>query len=190
MTKEELRQCIEGSRRLERVQLSAGSMSEVYYDVRSALLDAGVAWESANWMWRKAPRHGRHEERRPSCHVVAPLGAGVLLGAMLSRRKETRGFTWREAPKGHGPQCEPLTGGLPRDPKRYPILLIDDVLTTGGTLERMAQAVRACYEPGTLDLCAVVLLARGGEADTRLKKEARIDVHPVFRVQDGKVVDA
>ena len=165
--------------------LSGGGRSAVYYDVRAALMEPGALAGAARWLgFGRTLYQAGARVCRPQ--VIAGVGTGgtALMGAMLVRYPKLRGLIVRTTYKGHGRQVQ-VEGEPLRDGEEH-VLLVDDVLTTGGTLIQAAGLVRSHLGRPDLPLRAAVVLDRSSVAvHERLHREARVVVDALMRRREG-----
>jgi orotate phosphoribosyltransferase len=138
--------------------LSSGQRSSYYIDCRLTTMSAEgmvligrMGWEAIRRMsWRPRSVGGLTMGADPVAYAIAAASRGTEL--------EVDGFSVRKEPKGHG------TGKLIEGNFRAgdPVVVIEDVITTGGSAERAVEAVRR--EGGNvLGVLAVVDREEGGK---------------------------
>ncbi|GIU84670.1 MAG: orotate phosphoribosyltransferase [Acidimicrobiales bacterium] len=107
------------------------------------------------------------------------LAVGVACAASL-RGAEVRWFSVRKEPKDHGLAGRWVVGADLGECRR--LLLVDDVVTTGGSTIRAIDAIRSDH-PETEIVAAVCLVDRGGGARERLA-ELGIEYRPLLTCDD------
>ena len=147
----------------ETITLSSGKASSYYIDGRLVTLSAYGAWLCAEVVL------SRIAKEKISAIGGPTIGADPLVGAIAAlsflRRKPLNTFIIRSTPKAHGKKQ--LIEG-PRLKKGSEVIIIDDVATTGGSLIKSIQALRAC---GVTVRKALVLVDRQEGAAENLAKE-------------------
>jgi orotate phosphoribosyltransferase len=137
--------------------LSSGQRSSYYIDCRLTTMSAEgmvligrMGWEAIRRMgWRPKAVGGLTMGADPVAYAIAAASRGTEL--------EVDSFSVRKEPKGHG--TERLIEGNFRAGDS--VVVIEDVITTGGSAERAAEAVRR--EGGTvIGVLAVVDRGEGG----------------------------
>lgn len=151
-----------------RFQLRSGKVSDYYVDGKQTTLDAEGAYLVGKVLF---------ERIRSSCPVLPKGIGGVTLGAdpivtAVSVVSYLEGlpipaFIIRKEPKGHG------TGlwieGLKNIPEGSPVVVVEDVLTTGGTLLR---GIRRVLEAGLSVVRIYVVLDRQEGGRENLEAES------------------
>ncbi len=138
--------------------LSSGQHSSYYIDCRLTTMSAEgmvligrMGWEAIRRMgWRPRAVGGLTMGADPVAYAIAAASRGTDL--------EIDGFSVRKEAKGHG------TGRLIEGNLRAgdPVVVVEDVITTGGSAERAASAIKA--EGGqVLGVMAVVDREEGGK---------------------------
>jgi orotate phosphoribosyltransferase len=135
--------------------LKSGRHSDAYLEKFAVLSDPASTSEVCGF-W--AGQH-RGADDRPTVDLVAgPTTGGVILAFETGRQLGTRGI-FAEEIKGEGaPRREFRRGFRIRPGER--VLLVDDILTTGGSLLAMIPAVEAAG--GEIVECAVMVDRSGG----------------------------
>jgi len=161
------------------VTLSSGRTSDYYLDCRRVTLDPEGAWLCGRVLYGMYASGAMH---RVGAVGGPTLGADPLVVAFMLRAFEAGeripGFLVRKAPKSHGMQSR--IEGLSGVPDRAAVLLLEDVLTTGGSLLDAATAVR---EHGLNPVAAMVLVDRE-EGGQQALLDSGIPVQAVFRVSE------
>jgi orotate phosphoribosyltransferase len=135
--------------------LKSGRHSDAYLEKFAVLSDPGATSELCGF-W--AGQH-RGTGDRPSVDVVAgPTTGGVILAFETGRQLATRAI-FAEEVKGDGPPRREFRRGFRIEPGER-VLLVDDILTTGGSLLAMIPAVEAAG--GEIVECAVLVDRSGG----------------------------
>lgn len=160
------------------VTLSSGKTSDYYLDCRRVTLDPVGARLCGRVMYDMYVARGERVAAVGGPTLGAdPLVVSFLLTA-LERGEHLPGFLVRKAAKEHGTRSR--IEGLFGVPTGSRVLLLEDVLTTGGSLMGAVEAVR---EAGLVPSLALVLVDRE-EGGGRTLEEAGVPVHAVFRAAD------
>jgi orotate phosphoribosyltransferase len=107
----------------------------------------------------------RDQHGRPSVDVVVgPTTGGVLLAYEVARQLGLRGIFAEEVKDAHGGTHRELRRGFTIAPGER-VYLVDDILTTGGSLLAMLPAIEAT--PGALVLAGVIVDRSGGTTEVR-----------------------
>lgn len=151
---------LEFSYEKRQVTLASGRQSDFYFDGKQTTLHPEGAYLTGELMWQAVREHF------PQAGAVGgpTLGADPLATAVsLASYRHGAGlpaFIVRKAPKGHG------TGrwieGIKHLKPGMRVVLLEDVVTTGGSIIKAAQHVR---EAGLVPVSVIVLVDRqeGGE---------------------------
>ena len=135
--------------------LKSGRHSSAYLEKFAVLSDPAATSELCGF-W--AGRH-RGAEGRPNVDLVAgPTTGGVILAFETGRQLGTRAIFAEEVHDGGRPRREFRRGFRIERGER--VLLVDDILTTGGSLLAMIPAVEAAG--GEIIECAVLVDRSGG----------------------------
>lgn len=156
-------------------KLASGQESDEYLDVRSALLDTnGLAGLCA-----ALRDHIRRNDMAVSALAAVAVGAVPLAVAAMRDRLISGGaiscvLVVRPTPKEHG--LETQIDGLRNLPDvgRHNVLLLEDVFTTGGSVEKAADALVANERIKLVGILAVV--DRGQGAIGRLYEKFGVPV--------------
>jgi orotate phosphoribosyltransferase len=121
------------------VQLSSGKASDYYINAKTVTLHPEGLWLVATLFLNLL-------ERRPVAAVGGPtLGADPIVGAMAAlsarSRRPLAALIVRKEAKAHGAGRQVEGPPLPRGAR---VVAVEDVTTTGGSLEQAVQALRAC----------------------------------------------
>ena len=135
--------------------LKSGRHSDAYLEKFAVLSDPAATSElCAFWAGQY-----RGPDDRPSVDLVAgPTTGGVILAFETGRQLGTRAI-FAEEVKGDGPSRREFRRGFRIEPGER-VLLVDDILTTGGSLLAMIPAVEAAG--GEIVECAVMVDRSGG----------------------------
>src|SRR5450759_3888563 len=134
----------------------SGRHSEAYLEKFAVLSDPAATSELCGF-W--ASRH-RDEDGRTSVDLVAgPTTGGVILAFETGRQLGTRAIFAEEVRGDDGAMRRAFRRGFRIEPGER-VLLVDDILTTGGALLAMLPAVEAAG--GEIVECAVLVDRSGG----------------------------
>ena len=137
-------------------RLKSGRHSDAYLEKFAVLSDPAATSELCGF-W--AGQHRRPDDR-PSVDVVAgPTTGGVILAFETGRQLGTRAIFAEEIKGAEGPARREFRRGFRIEPGER-VLLVDDILTTGGSLLAMIPAVEAAG--GEIVECAVMVDRSGG----------------------------
>ena len=139
--------------------LKSGRHSDAYLEKFQVLQDPAATSELCGF-WAAAHRRA---DGTPDVDLVAgPTTGGVLLAFETGRQLGTRAIFAEEvaSPDGGSPRREFRRGFAIRPGER--VLLVDDILTTGGSLMAMIPAVEAMG--GEIVECVVLVDRSGGRA--------------------------
>ena len=137
--------------------LKSGRHSDAYLEKFQVLQDPAATSELCGF-WAAAHRR---EDGTPGVDLVAgPTTGGVMLAFETARQLGTRAIFAEEvaSPEGGTPRREFRRGFTITPGER--VLLVDDILTTGGSLMAMIPAVEAMG--GEIVECAVIVDRSGG----------------------------
>ncbi len=139
-------------------QLKSGRHSERYLEKFRVLQDPAVTGELCGF-W--AARH-RDTDATATVDVVAgPTTGGIILAFETARQLGVRGIFAEEVAGGNGSTRREFRRGFRID-RGERVLLVDDILTTGGSLLAMLPAVEAAG--GEIVGCHVLVDRSGGLA--------------------------
>src|SRR5215218_6493316 len=135
--------------------LKSGRHSSAYLEKFAVLSDPAATSELCSF-W--AGQH-RGADDRPTVDLVAgPTTGGVILAFETGRQLGTRAIFAEEVASDDGPRREFRRGFEIKPGER--VLLVDDILTTGGSLLAMIPAVEALG--GEISECVVLVDRSGG----------------------------
>ena len=138
--------------------LKSGRHSDAYLEKFAVLSDPAATSELCGY-W--AARH-RDENGAPRVDLVAgPTTGGVILAFETGRQLGTRAIFAEEVKAADGPPRREFRRGFQIAPGER-VLLVDDILTTGGSLLAMLPAVEAMG--GEIVECVVLVDRSGGMA--------------------------
>lgn len=136
--------------------LKSGRHSDAYLEKFAVLSDPAATSELCGF-WAGQYR-GPSDE--PTVELVAgPTTGGVILAFETGRQLGTRAIFAEEVKGGDGPPRREFRRGFHIEPGER-VLLVDDILTTGGSLLAMIPAVEAAG--GEIVGCAVMVDRSGG----------------------------
>jgi orotate phosphoribosyltransferase len=149
-------------------QLKSGRHSERYLEKFLVLQDPAVTGELCGF-W--AARH-RDTDGSATVDVVAgPTTGGIILAFETARQLGVRGIFAEEVADGNGSTRRELRRGFRIEPGER-VLLVDDILTTGGSLLAMLPAVEAAG--GDIVGCHVLVDRSGGLATLTSRATGRV----------------
>jgi len=136
--------------------LKSGRHSDAYLEKFAVLSDPAATSELCGF-WSGQYRGPADE---PTVDVVAgPTTGGVILAFETGRQLGTRAIFAEEVKSAEGPSRREFRRGFRIEPGER-VLLVDDILTTGGSLLAMIPAVEAAG--GEIVGCAVMVDRSGG----------------------------
>jgi orotate phosphoribosyltransferase len=148
--------------------LKSGRHSDAYLEKFAVLSDPAATSELCGF-W--AARH-RDAELRPTVDLVAgPTTGGVILAFETGRQLATPAIFAEEVRSAEGPPHREFRRGFRIEPGQR-VLLVDDILTTGGSLLAMIPAVEAMG--GEIVECAVLVDRGGGLATLTSPRSGRV----------------
>jgi len=149
-------------------QLKSGRHSERYLEKFLVLHDPAVTGELCGF-W--AARH-RDTDGAATVEVVAgPTTGGIILAFETARQLGVRGIFAEEVADGNGSTRREFRRGFRIEPGER-VLLVDDILTTGGSLLAMLPAVEAAG--GDIVGCHVLVDRSGGLATLTSRATGRV----------------
>jgi orotate phosphoribosyltransferase len=150
-----------GALREGHFQLKSGRHGDAYVEKFAVLSDPAATSELCGF-WAAAVRD---DDGRPRVDLVAgPTTGGVILAFETGRQLGTRAIFAEEVRSADGTTHRAFRRGFRIEPGER-VLLVDDILTTGGSLLAMLPAVEAMG--GEIVECDV-LVDRGGAGTTSL----------------------
>jgi orotate phosphoribosyltransferase len=158
--------------------LKSGKHSERYLEKFLVLQDPAATSELCSF-W--AARH-RDADGKPTVDVVAgPTTGGVILAFETGRQLGVRAIFAEEVREADGTARREFRRGFTITPGER-VLLVDDILTTGGSLLAMIPAVEALG--GEIVTCAVMADRSGGIASLESPKTGRsYPLRPLWQLQ-------
>jgi|Deesub1362A_J573_1020465.scaffolds.fasta_scaffold00052_30 orotate phosphoribosyltransferase len=172
--KERLLKLLKGCISKERVVLSSGKVSSFYIDGRLITLHPEGAFLVASLMLDIIEDMDVDAVGGPTLGADPICGAIALLSHLRGDPIPT--FIVRKEPKTHGMRRH-IEGPLEKEMR---VALVDDVVTTGSSLLRVARILR---DEGHVVKGAIVIVDREEGAEESLKKE-NIPLYPLFRKQE------
>lgn len=146
--------------------LSSGKKSDWYLDCREVTTTHTGLRLVAGEILEMKDRTSFNVLGGPASAAIASMAGAVAMGP---NHAHIRCFVYtREKAKDHGTQQQ--VDGAPLDPEKDKILLIDDVLTSGGSLLKSRDAILAKY-PEIQIVGAWVLVDRAEGGRDRLMQE-------------------
>ncbi len=162
------------SLRFGQFRLASGGMSHFYLDLRRTTTHPEGAYLTAYLILDRLGKDW------PDAIGGPTLGADPIVGALAAlshlHGAPLPAFIVRSTAKSHGTRQD-IEGHLPEGGR---VLLVDDVMTQGGSLVRAAEAVRA---RGCEVARAIVILDRGAGGRSRLE-EMGITCESIFALED------
>lgn len=151
--------------------LKSGRHSDAYLEKFAVLSDPAATSELCSFL--AAPH--RDGSGRPSVDLVAgPTTGGVILAFETGRQLGTPAIFAEEVTAADGTAHRAFRRGFRIDPGQR-VLLVDDILTTGGSLVAMLPSVEAMG--GAIMECAVIVDRSGGKASVTSPASGK--VYPV-----------
>ena len=144
-----------GALREGHFSLKSGRHSEAYLEKFQVLQDPAATSELCGFM---AGLHTRRDGTAAVDLVAGPTTGGVILAFETGRQLGTRAIFAEEVASDDGPRRE-FRRGFTIEPGEK-VLLVDDILTTGGSLLAMLPAVEALG--GEVVECVVMVDRSGG----------------------------
>jgi orotate phosphoribosyltransferase len=149
-------------------QLKSGRHSERYLEKFLVLQDPAATSELCGY-WAAAYRRA---DGRPTVDVVAgPTTGGVILAFETARQLGVRGIFAEEVAGVDGAKRREFRRGFRIEPGER-VVLVDDILTTGGSLLAMLPAVEAAG--GEILSCHVLVDRSGGLATLTSPETGRV----------------
>jgi orotate phosphoribosyltransferase len=139
--------------------LKSGRHGDAYVEKFAVLSDPAATSELCGF-WAGRMRAAARPDGRPAVDLVAgPTTGGVILAFETARQIGTRSIFAEEVRDADGGTHSEFRRGFTIDPGER-VLLVDDILTTGGSLLAMIPAVEAFG--GEIVECAVLVDRSGG----------------------------
>jgi orotate phosphoribosyltransferase len=139
-------------------QLKSGRHGDAYVEKFQVLQDPVATSELCAYV----AQHGRDHDGRPLVDLVAgPTTGGVILAFETGRQLGVRAIFAEEVRADDGTTRRAFRRGFHIEPGER-VLLVDDILTTGGSLLAMLPAVEAMG--GDIIECVVLVDRSGGRA--------------------------
>ncbi len=158
--------------------LKSGRHSDRYLEKFLVLQDAAATSELCGFWARRY----RDEDGRATVDLVAgPTTGGVVLAFETARQLGTRGIFAEEVRSPDGTLRREFRRGFRIEPGER-VLLVDDILTTGGSLLAMLPAVEAAG--GEIVGCEVLVDRSGGLATLTSPATGRVyPLHALWRLE-------
>ena len=149
-----------GALREGHFQLKSGRHGDAYLEKFAVLADPAATSELVGYWLAQIRAQGEADagSRRLVDLVAGPTTGGVILAFEAARQLGTLGIFAEEVTDAHGPRREFRRGFSILPGER--VLLVDDILTTGGSLLAMIPAVEALG--GEIVECLVLVDRSGG----------------------------
>ncbi len=156
--------------------LSSGKKSDFYFDGRKVTLNARGLYLVAEAVLAIIA------DKDVAAVGSIPVGADPMTGASVGlagqRGLPVSGFLVRKEPKKHGTGKQ-VEG--PRPPAGSKVVLLEDTITTGGSVLRGIEAVRREWE---VEVAAVIVLVDRLEGGREAIEEAGVELWPIFTRKD------
>ncbi|MCS6851061.1 MAG: orotate phosphoribosyltransferase [Gemmataceae bacterium] len=156
-------------------RLASGASSTFYIDGKMAAIHSRGAFLIGEVLWERT--------RHLPINAIGGLELGAIpltVAAVISYHRHGQsleGFWVRDQAKRHGTQ-KMIEGNLPPHAK---VVLVDDVITTGGSVLRAAEEVR---KEGAEIVGVVALVDRQAGAADRLREQGIFHYEPIFTLRD------
>lgn len=149
-------------------QLKSGRHGDAYVEKFQVLQDPAATSELCGFI----AAHGRGRDEAPLVDLVAgPTTGGVILAFETARQIGVRSLFAEEVRADDGTLSREFRRGFRIEPGER-VLLVDDILTTGGSLLAMVPAVEAMG--GEIVECVVLVDRSGGRATLTSSATGRI----------------
>jgi len=161
--------------RIGEFTLSSGAKSDFYIDARTVTMNPAVMSKLGCAIFAHARLLGAVAIGGPATAAIPMATAAALVStAYTDAAPLKKSFYVRSEAKKHGTKCL-IEGLVPAADEK--VLLVDDVLTSGGSLLRAAEAVRA---EGAKIVGALVIVDRQ-EGGVQKLDEERIEVCALYK---------
>jgi orotate phosphoribosyltransferase len=166
--------------------LASGKKSDYYIDCRKVILSPYGNQLITQAMSELIIYYMKEQNRAVSTICVGTTGVGgaPLLGSIIFSMwpvMSNGGFVIRDVPKDHGLK-RLVEGHVEKDAT---IILIDDVLTTGGSIKNAAATLWEAHQVRPDAVMVLVDREEGGEAE--LRSNLGCDVRSFLKVSDFRV---
>lgn len=158
--------------------LSSGRRSNYYFDGKQVTLHAQGALLAAKAVMAKLGRFDIQAIGGPTLGADPMLGALSVIHALAGRSMDF--FIVRKNPKPHGKRL--LIEGRALSPGTS-VAVIDDVLTTGGSIMTAVEAVRSAG----CDVAVAIVLVDREEGGREALKDHGVEVEPIYRLSDFNI---
>lgn len=149
--------------------LTSGRKSDFYVDLKSLMMQGSFLGDIAGLLTRTMQINFKEINNDPVIYVGGmELGSVPLTTAVCTYTRYMNQFIIRKGKRKHGTGSQ-IEGGEAIKGKQ--IVLIDDVLTTGGSIEKMCKALE-----GHADILGTIVVVDRQEAD----EEFMSQLPPVF----------
>jgi orotate phosphoribosyltransferase len=156
--------------------LSSGKKSDFYFDGRKVTLSAEGLYLVGEAVLAMI------EDREVAAVGSIPVGADPMTGATVGLAGERglplSGFLVRKQPKKHGTGKQ-VEG--PQPPAGSKVVILEDTITTGGSVLRGIEAVRREWE---VEVAAVIVLVDRLEGGAEAIESAGVELRPIFTRKD------
>jgi orotate phosphoribosyltransferase len=174
--KTELRPIVAGCVLHGEFTLSSGKQSDFYFDGRKVTLDARGLYLVAEAVL--AIITGQDIAAVGSIPVGADPMTGATVGLAGERGVNISGFLVRKEPKKHGTGKQ-VEG--PQPPAGSKVVILEDTITTGGSVLRGIEAVRREWD---VEVAAVIVLVDRQEGGAEAIEAAGPELWPIFTRKD------
>lgn len=151
--------------------LSSGRRSNYYYDGKGATQDPAAAWLIGNALIDMIVESGAEAVGGLEIGAV-PIADAVGIAAYVTRGISIPTFIVRKEAKSHGTRSKVseanLPDGTPLLSKGRRVAIVDDVITTGGSIQK---AIDAVTELGCIVTIVIALVERHESGDEALRNQ-------------------
>ncbi len=159
--------------------LASGMKSSYYIDGKQVTLDPEGLTLVSRLILEEVARLPEQPQAVGGLTIGAdPIVSGVVVLSFLEGVTPLGGFIVRKEAKTHGQQ-DLIAGRLSRGAR---VIIVDDVITTGGSALQAVEAVRS--EPFCAEVLAVYALVDREEGGQKRFEKAGVDFRPLFRIRE------